>query len=587
MLSSLASFLYRFRTSWGRRIFSLRHVLKETHSLKANKPAALPKSTPGSSSVEATDFSSPRFSYNLDNMRLSTPVAKSASRRHGRGRLPYPVQAKLEVTSGAEASDDEHGQVRRKAGAAQTSHFASAQANAAMTAPPIVHSVLRSPGRPLDATTRAFFEPRFGPDLSTVRVHADGRAADSAAAVGAMACTVGSDVVFGRGRYAPYSTSGQHLLAHELAHLIQQESVPASTLRRAPCLHGSDCKSIPGDPGRFGARVDAPPTKGEAKLEFGHPEIETVDPSAPKDAPVTPPPSRQGLPANNLRKLVEDSGFKIPPEASGPFIDEGLTSDVGAQANPCSNFPDGLPKGAPKDGCCIQVYPDMENQAKRLLASKSPRTPAQDKTALALTSTVLHEAEHCHFDSSTDTAKKIPAESDCNLDTVVFHGPGTNFDFTVKFYLSELSAEIAEFPPYFQNFQKSSTKASHDLLHEKEVGLAFNKDESIRGIIHALTCVCSCESVDHLIEHAVHNIIDSWPKDQASKFLEVRRALIRAAFTRQRPEARFCQESERQRRARRLRERGRAATLPRSPASTSPHPRASRFDPAALDSRER
>jgi hypothetical protein len=549
-------------------MFSLGHAAKQTQGLKLHKPAALPKPI-GSSSVEDTDFSSPRFSHNLDNMRLSTPAAKSASPPPGRGRLPYPMQAKLEVGQvndplegeadrvadhvmrmspgvprpamseagpglqrkcscggscdkcTAEASDDEHGQLRRKAAAAQTSHFDSTRANTAMTAPPVVHSVLRSPGQPLDATTRTFFEPRFGRDLSTVRVHADGRAADSAAAIGAVAYTVGSDVVFGRARYAPHSTSGKQLLAHELAHVIQQESVAAPTLRRAPCLHGSDCKFIPGDPGRFGERVDAPPKKGEAKLEFGHPEIETVDPSAPKDAVATPPPSRQGLPATNLRKLVEDSGFKIAPEASGPFIDEGLTSEVGAQAIPCANFPDGLPKGAPKDGCCIQVYPDMENQAKRLLASKSPRTPAQDRTTLALTSTVLHEAEHCHFDSSTDTAKKIPAESDCNLDTVVFHGPGTNFDFTVKFYLSELSAEIAEFPPYFQNFQKSSTKASHDLLHQKELDLVFNKDESIRGIIHGLKCACSCESVDHLIEHAVHNIIDSWPKDQASKFLKV------------------------------------------------------------------
>jgi len=548
---------------------SLRHVLKETQGLRRDKPAALPKSTPGSSSDEAIDFSSPRFSYNLDNMRLSTPVAKSTSPRPGRGRLPYPTQAKLEVgpvsdplereadrvaeqvihmpaagprpalsESGpgvqrkcscggscdkckAEASDDEHGPVRRKAAAAQTSGFASAQANATMTAPPIVHSVLRSPGQPLDATTRAYFEPRFGRDLSTVRVHADGRAADSAAAVGAMAYTVGSDVVFGRARYAPYSTSGKHLLAHELAHVIQQESVPPPTLRRAPCLHGSDCKFIPGDPGRFGERVDAPPKKGEIRLEIGHAEVVTPDPSAPKGAPATPRPSRQGLPAANLRKLVENSGFKIPPEASGPFIDEGLTSEVGAQATACAQFPGGLPKGAPKDGCCIQVYAEMENRATRLLASKSPRTTAEDTDALDLTSAVLHEAEHCHFDTSKDTAKKIPAESDCNLDTVVFHGPGTNFDFTVKFYLSELSAEIAEFPPYFQNFQKSSTKASHDLLHQKEVGLAFNKDESIRGIIHALKCACSCESVDHLIEHAVHNIIDSWPKDQASKFLEV------------------------------------------------------------------
>src|SRR5262245_24866574 len=65
------------------------------------------------------------------------------------------------------------------------------------TAPPIVHEVLQSAGEPLDSSTRDFVEPRFGHDFSSVRVHADGRAAESARAVGALAYTVGRDIVFG------------------------------------------------------------------------------------------------------------------------------------------------------------------------------------------------------------------------------------------------------------------------------------------------------------------------------------------------------------------------------------------------------
>src|ERR1051325_1600777 len=57
--------------------------------------------------------------------------------------------------------------------------------------PPIVHQVLRSSGEPLDAATRAFFEPRFGHDFAHVRVHADPRGAESARAVNALAYTVG------------------------------------------------------------------------------------------------------------------------------------------------------------------------------------------------------------------------------------------------------------------------------------------------------------------------------------------------------------------------------------------------------------
>jgi hypothetical protein len=90
------------------------------------------------------------------------------------------------------------------------------------TAPPIVHEVLRSPGQPLDASTRAFMEPRFGHDFSQVRIHTDARAGESAQAVNALAYTVGRDVVFGAGRYEPGTSEGQKILAHELAHTIQQ-----------------------------------------------------------------------------------------------------------------------------------------------------------------------------------------------------------------------------------------------------------------------------------------------------------------------------------------------------------------------------
>lgn len=88
--------------------------------------------------------------------------------------------------------------------------------------PPIVHEVLRSPGQPLDSATRAFMEPRFGHNFSRVRVHTDAKAAESARAVNALAYTVGRDVVFGAGQYAPGTSEGQRLLAHELTHTSQQ-----------------------------------------------------------------------------------------------------------------------------------------------------------------------------------------------------------------------------------------------------------------------------------------------------------------------------------------------------------------------------
>lgn len=91
-------------------------------------------------------------------------------------------------------------------------------------APPSVQEVLGSPGQPLDAGTRAFFEPRFGHDFSKVRIHADEEAQQSAQAMNARAYTVGEDLVFGPGEYKPQMSAGRQLLAHELAHVVQQSN---------------------------------------------------------------------------------------------------------------------------------------------------------------------------------------------------------------------------------------------------------------------------------------------------------------------------------------------------------------------------
>lgn len=89
-------------------------------------------------------------------------------------------------------------------------------------APPIVHEVLRSPGRPLDTTTRTFMDSRFGRDFSQVRIHIDEKATNSARVVNALAYTSGRDIVFNSEAYRPDSSIGKKLLAHELVHVIQQ-----------------------------------------------------------------------------------------------------------------------------------------------------------------------------------------------------------------------------------------------------------------------------------------------------------------------------------------------------------------------------
>src|SRR6185436_20456330 len=72
-------------------------------------------------------------------------------------------------------------------------------------------------------------EPRMGHDFSRVRVHTDARAAESASAVNAVAYTVGRDIVFAGGSYAPHTTEGRSLLAHELAHVAQNAGATTDT----------------------------------------------------------------------------------------------------------------------------------------------------------------------------------------------------------------------------------------------------------------------------------------------------------------------------------------------------------------------
>jgi Domain of unknown function (DUF4157) len=130
----------------------------------------------------------------------------------------HHVQRKRAFGNHASGSEDaeyaqEKGSVHRKAITSERT---------ASSVPPIVDDVLRSPGQPLDGQSRAFFEPRFGMDFSTVRIHTDGKSAESAQAVNAQAYAVGRDIVFNSGKYVPQSSAGRQILAHELAHVVQQ-----------------------------------------------------------------------------------------------------------------------------------------------------------------------------------------------------------------------------------------------------------------------------------------------------------------------------------------------------------------------------
>src|SRR5262245_4986435 len=147
----------------------------------------------------------------------STPLARPDAARRDAAR-PELAQSKC----GCGASAGVTGECAECASKKLTIDRRLKDDGAHAAAPPSVDEVVRSSGQPLDAETRKTMESRFGHDFSRVRVHTDERAAESASEVNAIAYTIGQDVVFAQDKYSPDSREGQTLLAHELAHTVQQ-----------------------------------------------------------------------------------------------------------------------------------------------------------------------------------------------------------------------------------------------------------------------------------------------------------------------------------------------------------------------------
>ena len=169
------------------------------------------------------------------------------------------------------------------------------------TAPDSVHRVLRSPGRPLDTAARSFFEPRFGHDFSAVRVHVGADATASVRAVNARAFTVGSDLVFGPGEYAPDTARGRHLMAHELTHVLQQGG-------------GGPRGSAPGDAPSLQPKltINEPGDRYEQEADRVADEVLRLSET---DLPITGVTTRRAQPALRRKAAARDAG--LPPRVTG------------------------------------------------------------------------------------------------------------------------------------------------------------------------------------------------------------------------------------------------------------------------------
>src|SRR2546423_14087055 len=138
--------------------------------------------------------------------------------------------------------------------------------------PSLVKKVVGSGGgSPLDRDTKGFMESRLGADFGDVRVHTDATASESARSVQAHAYTVGSDVVFQSGKYAPESESGKRMLAHELTHVVQQRSGP-----------------VAGTPAEGGIKISHPADSFEQAAESSADRVMSAQPAGPPAASPAP-----------------------------------------------------------------------------------------------------------------------------------------------------------------------------------------------------------------------------------------------------------------------------------------------------------
>jgi len=197
------------------------------------------------------------------------------------------------------------------------------------SAPASVHQVLGSPGRVLPPSIRTTFERGFGHDFSQVRVHDDSAAASSAADVDALAYTVGSHVVFGAGQFSPGSPGGRHLIAHELAHVVQQRGDTLQRKAKSELAIGStdDAAEKEAD-----AAADHVTSGGAAEMLSSVPQL----------LQRAPGPTRRSLPHTPPRRAPAIEGL----DEAGPGAD--LTGRKETELWRCLKGTDGIPDACPQ-----------------------------------------------------------------------------------------------------------------------------------------------------------------------------------------------------------------------------------------------
>ncbi len=236
------------------------------------------------------------------------------------------------------------------------------------SAPPSVDDVLHAAGQSLDAATRAFMETRFGHDFSGVRIHSDAAAGQSARDVNAHAYTVGHNVVFAAGQFAPGTHEGRRLLAHELTHVVQQKGTQSSVegskiQRQTPPV----TETTPPDAGTPPVTEATLPTNEAAPSDAGTPLIDATSPTNEAVPPDAGTPLIDGGSTTNVAPITTSA--TPPPAETKPLFTPGGHTPASAGMAAC---PDAPPRQIVIIGCMLQPATTLPATETAILPALEP-----------------------------------------------------------------------------------------------------------------------------------------------------------------------------------------------------------------------
>jgi len=363
----------------------------------------------------------------------------------------------------------------------------------------------RTGGTPLPESTRAFFEPIFGRDFSRARIHTGPDAIQMNRTLNAQAFTYKKNIYLGEGLSNPGTLSNTKLLAHELVHVLQQQSEgdsEATTFIQRRCLSDEECEdgSLPGcrGPGRGSAEAFGEAAGMAERAAVGRRRGMSHERARA---------SGHGGRALQLERLLEDYYPDFRTHIRGIFVSQNLHPSVWGEVGPCdSDLTMGIGGG---DRLCIYVSGQINREAFVFNETDEPEVGdmSREEWRIRTLAALAHEIHHTQF---PPTRPRSPDEEGCTPELLGTEG-------------GELGAIMSEFTVYYRELARNPDPAFRARILDNYFMRAMTScEESIPGTIRAMRCMeaCTCDDVNEYVRYVFESIasFDGWTEDEFDAF---------------------------------------------------------------------